>query len=375
MASLRISSAALIVSAGAALSAAQAQLPNNFGGVPAPTPRAIGDKSQPASAPHAVNIPPGQPGGPPGAGPRPPNHPGRPGHGGHWYRDRWHRPRHPGYSALGYPTDDLAFAAVTNQGVSAAVVHNGEHWKFALELNLAAPAILSHGACGLGPVGWCGTLNWLDWYRWSSWRSYYFYDPGSYQWYYFGNEPIYGTLSRVEYAGLDPFVTQGTQWANGGPSKFPAVVDIRRPLTLVERGDILMSEGDIKGAIDAYREYITGADTDADAMRRLAAALLLDGRMLEGVAMMAMAYDTDPTIAARPLDTQAMGLSDNQVRDRVTAAMNYANRVKTASSFLTAMVFMQAQQNTDGMRRVLERATAAGMEARIADAWRAALTK
>lgn len=351
-----------------------------MGQVSAPTPRPIGDKTQPAT-----NRPPPAP-----RSTAPATQTGQPGRG-----------NRPGVSVVLNPQsfggrdgwtvvrgDDGQYQYVRNRrgagwpcttfvepeyGFRVRGAYADENFRLAFELNMASPAIVSCRPMGGGAGVMAAPLNWMDWYRWSAWRYYYFYDPMSDSWYGVGRDPVYGTLSRVDYGGADPFVSGGQPWSNGGPARTTAVVEVRKPLTLAEKGDVLLAGSDAKGAIDAYREYLARYDTDGDVMRRLAVALLADGKTSEAIAMMAMAYDTDPTLASRPLDAASIGHGATDLRNRANQAMTYATSNKTASSYLTVAVLMQADGRMDSARRVLQRAVEQGLEARIGDPLRAAM--
>ncbi|MCW5766651.1 MAG: hypothetical protein KIT68_11830 [Phycisphaeraceae bacterium] len=255
--------------------------------------------------------------------------------------------------------------------------YQGERFRAAFEINLAGPAIAttvgSRVLCPaptlLGPIGY------LDWYRWSPWRYYYFRDQASEQWFSDGQRSVYGTLSRIDYSQPDPFVTSGA--ARSAPAGRPAaVIEVRKPLTLAERGDLHMQESALGSAIDSYREYLASSDTDASVMRRLAVALLEQNKVVEAVAMLAMAYDSDPDLAATPLDLSALGLNKVKRFEQLLARANiYAARTRTASAILLQTALLQGAGRTDAARRTLDRAIEAGLEARVADRFRDALTK
>ncbi|MGE3323577.1 MAG: hypothetical protein AB7K52_15115 [Phycisphaerales bacterium] len=195
-------------------------------------------------------------------------------------------------------------------------------------------------------------------YRFSRHRSFHFGYPlfyssgydGRYSSYY---APIYGQLVTIDPRAIDPALYT--------PSQAPPVQFDESLLSDVERGHLALERGDAGDAIGFYSTHLAAHDSDADAMRWLATALLLNSKPAEGVAMMIMAYQTDPALAGSPLIASRFG-GDAALNARFVAAVGYANSTRGSSAYFTASVLAQALEKPLVARRLLEKARAAGLD-------------
>lgn len=182
--------------------------------------------------------------------------------------------------------------------------------------------------------------------------------PFSYgSWYRTG--PIDGLYTQpIDYSLITPPATQ-----TPAPPAQPA-----RELTALEKAQVLMSIEELDAAIEAYREHLDQDPEDVEAMRALGVAMLEDGRLEDGVAMVALAYRTDPMLARSPLDLHALGLDDRRFDNLLARVLGFARRTDSGSAHLVGAVLLQADGKISGAARVLARSEDAGLEAAIADA-------
>lgn len=145
------------------------------------------------------------------------------------------------------------------------------------------------------------------------------------------------------------------------------------PPTDLERAHIFLQDGDAPSAIAAFTLHLGSQPEDARAMRLLAAALLLDKRTDDGVAMMRSAYRAEPALARAPLRAEELGLREAGLRDLVIRAVMHANRLGSGSSWWTVTVLMQAQGKAEQARAMLDRAKTQGIDADLDAAMTAAL--
>src|SRR5690606_16092175 len=97
-----------------------------------------------------------------------------------------------------------------------------------------------------------------------------------------------------------------------------------------------------------YRDHLTANADDGDAMRRLGVALVMDRKVKEGVAMLALAYEKDPSLARRPMTADLLPGGERDLHEVLLAVVPFANRMKSASGYLAVTVIMQAQ-NRDAL--------------------------
>lgn len=145
----------------------------------------------------------------------------------------------------------------------------------------------------------------------------------------------------------------------------PAVTEQPTPSTDKELGETYLAAGYPEVAVKALRQWLAAHAGDVDAMRLLGVALIESGQLQEGASMVAMAYRTDPSLAARPLDSRLFR-SREQLREAVRRASIFANRVNSASAWLTVAVLMQAEGRDATARSMIEKARKAGLEQAVA---------
>src|SRR5690606_7129054 len=112
------------------------------------------------------------------------------------------------------------------------------------------------------------------------------------------------------------------------PSPPPLPAEPARELTTLEYADILLAEGQAERAAEVYQDHLRESPDDAEAQRSLAVALLEAGRPQQAVAVAAMAYDTDPTLAMRPIPRRLFD-GPMDLRRALNSAVGHANRVNT----------------------------------------------
>lgn len=136
--------------------------------------------------------------------------------------------------------------------------------------------------------------------------------------------------------------------------------------TTLERAEAALAFGYPKEAVLALREHLRDHPTDSRATRLLAMALFEDRRVEEAVAVNAMAYENDPTLAWQRIHPDTF-TTDRSLRARVESAVVYANRVKTASAWLFVVTLMQAEGRDAVAAKMLDRAKQLGLKPAVAD--------
>lgn len=147
----------------------------------------------------------------------------------------------------------------------------------------------------------------------------------------------------------------------------------QEPLTEHQRAALLLRDGDVTGAIELLRAHVDAEEADAEAMRLLAVALLMDRQMCEAAALMSFAYEYDRSMVNRPLGGGNLPRGDRQLRDAVRQAVTYANAQETPSSWLLVTVLMQAEGRSFTAAAMLRKAVNAGLNEPVAKAFEAAL--
>lgn len=139
-------------------------------------------------------------------------------------------------------------------------------------------------------------------------------------------------------------------------------------LTVLQRARLELARGRTEASIAAYREHLAGSELDAIAMRELAVALLDAGRLPEGVALMRQAYEMDPLLVGEPIERGILGGGKlGRLGRALSSASRYANRVETASAWLTVAALIQAQDRDRVAGVNAERAIEAGISKPIAE--------
>jgi hypothetical protein len=145
------------------------------------------------------------------------------------------------------------------------------------------------------------------------------------------------------------------------------------PLTEPQRAALLLRAGDVQGAIDVLRAHLTGASEDAEALRLLGLALIVNEQSTEAAAVMTFAYERDRSMAHRPLSAGNVDGGRRSLRDAVRTAVASANEQNTASTWLLVTVLMQAEGRADRAAVMLDRARKAGLDEQVYLAMKAAL--
>lgn len=165
--------------------------------------------------------------------------------------------------------------------------------------------------------------------------------------------------------GVDPFVATG-QTGGGTAAAQPPAPQQQAPLTTIELADQAWRGGETAEAVRYFRDYMDENPDDHDALRYLALALIDDRKVDQAVAIMAMAYAQSPRLASRPLDPDDLPGGDIEFRKRLNAVSIFASKVKSSSAWLTLSVLMQAEDREATAAKMLDRAKAAGLDAKVA---------
>lgn len=188
---------------------------------------------------------------------------------------------------------------------------------------------------------------------------YPYYRPAYYHEYYDARPIAYPTAS------IDPQLAY--QYGYESAMEDLAREGQLRDLAPLERARIMLAAGDATEAIGAYCEHLGDSASDAAAVRELAMALLAANRYADGVAMMRLAYEQDPTLAHRPVDPRLLGPdASGLLREMIRRIAPMANSMNASSPWLAEAVLMQAEGRLSHGRRMLRRAIDAGLEERIA---------
>ncbi|MFM9995069.1 MAG: tetratricopeptide repeat protein [Phycisphaerales bacterium] len=190
---------------------------------------------------------------------------------------------------------------------------------------------------------------------------YWPYSYGSY--WYERTTPIDGY-----YLPVDPALVGYT--ARPNPPAAPAA----DPPTDHEIGDWALQLGYAARAITAYKAHLDANPEDAEVTRLLGLAMIADRNVTEGVAIVALAYRQDATLAERPLADDIFG-GRSDLRAQVERVSNHARRVKTASAWLAMAALVQAQGKADVAARLVERARGVGLDAGVADTFIGVLSR
>lgn len=211
------------------------------------------------------------------------------------------------------------------------------HFHLGSGANLLRPGVV-YGRDGYyyAPNGWARTSPW--WY----------YRYGS----YYSNAPVDGVLTqRVDYSLRSPQITQPA----APPTEPP------RELTNIEKARLLLAADQLDDAIQAFRDHLDTDPEDVKAMRQLGVAMIEDDRTADGVAMVAMAYRTDPALARSPMDLESLGIDGRRYDSLLAKTLQFARRTDSGSAHLVGAVLLQADGKISGATRVLDRAEKAGL--------------
>ncbi|USN97969.1 MAG: hypothetical protein H6810_07180 [Phycisphaeraceae bacterium] len=206
--------------------------------------------------------------------------------------------------------------------------------------------------------------------HWHGYRGYTYYGYGSrgntYYWNPYDDYRYpypYGVDGRVRY-GTQPG-SQMTAPASTTPAATQQAAPAEPP-TEIELARAALAYGDDEGAIQHYRTHLTENPDDFRAAAELAVALLAAGRDDDGVAMIRLAYGSDPGLAIRPISERVL-LNSRQWRDLVVRAVRHAHQRDSGSAWLTVSVLMQAEGRTKVAMRMLDRARDRGLDRSVFD--------
>ena len=142
--------------------------------------------------------------------------------------------------------------------------------------------------------------------------------------------------------------------------------------TEAERGEALLRAGEARRAAIVLRDYLNSNPHDARAMRSMGLAMIATNQVRDGIAVVGLAYQNDPALAADAVELDTFGTAANlrKVLERVSV---YANRANMPSAWLTLAALMQAENRNHLASRMVERARSAGLEQEVAAQMLAAL--
>ncbi len=204
------------------------------------------------------------------------------------------------------------------------------------------------------------------------WRPLWGYPYGwynSYPYRYYNDYPQ--TVTSQPYYYVDPFAA-GAYMQTPPATQYAAPM---RELTPLEQADAALRDGEVQAAIRQYREYLDKTPDDAPAMRSLALALLAGRQPSQAAAVMALAYQKDPSLARRPIDPGQVKNDLSGMRTLVQSAVRYANKVDSGSAWLTVAVLIQGEGRVAVAKKMVLRAKAHGLDAKVADELERELTR
>ncbi|MBY0111228.1 MAG: tetratricopeptide repeat protein [Phycisphaerales bacterium] len=143
--------------------------------------------------------------------------------------------------------------------------------------------------------------------------------------------------------------------------------------TAFEKGLLAFRAGRSADAAKIWKDVVQKDHEDVTTMRLLALALFENREVDNAAAMMRQAYRADPTLAGRELDSDLLNLTSSRRSVLVNRASEYANRIGSASGWLSVTVLMQADGRYELARKMLKRSADEGLEPDVRAALDAAL--
>ncbi len=179
----------------------------------------------------------------------------------------------------------------------------------------------------------------------------------------------YGSYGRYGY--YEPVYAIGpTYVSQPAPPPPPPPAVVTEPQTPYEEGLGHLWRDEIDDAIRVLNGVVLDDDANGEAQRMLALALISKGRVADGVAMMRAAYDNDPALAREPIETVILGVKSERILGRLVRRVSmHANKVESASGWLTLGALMQAQGRPERAGMMLKRAVDAGLERSMGEAF------
>lgn len=264
---------------------------------------------------------------------------------------------------------------VTSGGSFLTGSYSDEHLRLRFNLGGVAPIFSD----GYNALPWYVRTRRFGGQDFSVFRYGYGYGYGYDDSYYRQSVIIVGALST-----MDPqLTTPAAQTPAPAQAQQPQFVQVPpqaeaaapKPLTPDQRAIIAMRAQDFSTAVNAWREQVNNSPRDIVALRALGLSLIGQREQAEGVALIVMAYELDPTLAYRSASVElGRDRAGQDSLQRITAnARSYAQQQGTSSAWLALAVAIQAQDKAAAAKMILKRAEDNGLEARIADELRKAL--
>lgn len=329
-------------------------LPLNFGGVRAKMPGPIGSLKQPPTTTNPWPAPRSNPGG------------DRQGGGAAIIvTDRSGDTRVVGRGELGpsqggypAPTPEPGFSGhIGTSGVSVGYSTGGSSsggsgsgFSFTTNINNSSNVRVSNRAIWLTPgrYSMCGQWGYRNPYSWGRGWGYESY-----------GYPIYSPIWPYPDPMLSSYYTPAAPVAQPDPA-----VTAQAPLTVLEQAELLMGAERYSEAVAGFREHLAQKPDDAETLRMLGVTLLLDRRPREAGEAMLAAYRMNPMLADSPV-VLPMGLGPSDLAVAANRAIEYAQRTRTAPSWLSAAVMSQARDKLPVARNFVKSAKAAGLDAEV----------
>ncbi|MEM7756131.1 MAG: hypothetical protein AAF297_10910 [Planctomycetota bacterium] len=153
----------------------------------------------------------------------------------------------------------------------------------------------------------------------------------------------------------------GATDAAGAAADAAAEAEDAEPPTLLERGWSELALGDGESALATFIERLNEEPRDAEAMRGMGFALLVEGDASLAAGCVRMAYEMSPELGMLVPGTDDFG-GRAELRRLVVRAVRHGHEVESASAWLVAAVLAQAEGRADVVERFLGWAEAAGLE-------------
>lgn len=220
--------------------------------------------------------------------------------------------------------------------------------KFSLNFHLGSGADLYHRRYS-SPYGYGR-------YGYSSYPSLSSYSSGA----YLSTQPVDGVLTRQVDSTL----------RSPGAGQPARASEPEREWTAIEVARLFMAADELDRSIEAFRDHLDEDGEDVEAMRDLGVAMIEAGRLEDGIAMIAMAYRTDPVLARTALDVYGLGLDGRRYDALLSRVLGFARKTDSGSAHLAGVMLLQGDRKVAGALRVLDRAERAGLASEVVDAFR-----
>lgn len=159
------------------------------------------------------------------------------------------------------------------------------------------------------------------------------------------------------------------------PAPTPPAVEPPPPPTRMELATAFLRANQPEQARVLLQEHLTENADDTQAMRTMAIALLRAGDFTQGIAVMALAYQKNPSLCERPMLAGELWNSETDLRRDLVRLVTFSHRNPSGSAFLTIATLMQAQGRDQHAVRMAARARAEGLNVELADRMIAALSR